>query len=138
MPFYSRLSSDNNVAGDSIRAIALEEVSCDTGLAKGSNIMESKQKDREDGYSDFNVAVNHSKSNHTGIVGFKDVNDVTTDLNAVVVESTLLRKNGKNTSGKCRRKKRLAVETKDVCFKYRSSPNLILSDVSIQIPEGTM
>lgn len=35
-------------------------------------------------------------------------------------------------------RKILAVETRNVCFKYRSSPNLILNNVSIKIPEGTM
>lgn len=35
-------------------------------------------------------------------------------------------------------RKILAVETRNVCFKYRSTPNLILNNVSIKIPEGTM
>ena len=34
---------------------------------------------------------------------------------------------------------RLAVQTEDVCFKYKKSAHsLILNNVSIQIPEGTM
>lgn len=34
---------------------------------------------------------------------------------------------------------RLAVQTQDVCFKYKkSTQSLILNHVSIQIPEGTM
>ena len=37
------------------------------------------------------------------------------------------------------RQARLAVQTEDVCFKYKkSSHSLILNRVSILIPEGTM
>ena len=66
----------------------------------------------------------------------KEVDNVNFKTNALPTEELGTRINGK-TNGRCH-KKRLAVETKDVCFKYRSSPNLILSDVSMRIPEGTM
>lgn len=51
-----------------------------------------------------------------------------------------------NTPSSCKQQQasdkkgsRLAVQTQDVCFKYKkSSQSLILNHVSIQIPEGTM
>ena len=39
-------------------------------------------------------------------------------------------------TGKC--PQRLALETKSICFKYKSSRRLVLNDVSIRIPEGTV
>ena len=33
---------------------------------------------------------------------------------------------------------KLAVETKDLCFKFRFNTSLVLNDVSLKVPEGTM
>ena len=37
-----------------------------------------------------------------------------------------------------RRCHKLAVETKDLCFKFRFNTSLILNNVSLKIPKGTM
>lgn len=78
------------------------------------------------------IDANHSSCNHH--------NNRTSDCNSVLTEGAKepFKLNGKSHGSKCRKKKMLAVETKNICFKYRSSPSLILSDVSMQIPEGTM
>lgn len=129
-----RRMDDETTRFDNEANYVMQDMTCDANAKIPSKSIDYSNETRYDESCDEDITVTVNDANHSSCNHHQEGNK-TSDEN-VLRDDISVKRNGKSHGS--RRTKILAVETKNICFKYRSSPSFILSYVSMQIPEGTM